>query len=193
MQFRSGRPFTFSMSVDSIGLLQGARFIPSPNFDERPAGASVDVLIVHCISLPPGQYGGEGIIELFSNRLDPSTHPYYREIAGLRVSSHLLVRRTGEVIQFVPFDKRAWHAGDSCCEGRPRVNDFSIGIELEGTDATPFETAQYAALAEATRAIMHRYRSITPRRIYGHSDIAPWRKTDPGPFFEWRRFMEQLA
>lgn len=181
------------MLVDSDGLLRGARYIPSPNFDERPAGADVDVLIVHCISLPPGEYGGAGIVELFSNRLDPSAHPYYSEIAGLRVSAHLLIRRNGEILQFVPFDKRAWHAGDSCCEGRTRVNDFSIGIELEGTDTDPFESVQYSALAKAARAIMQRYRGITPQRIYGHSDIAPWRKTDPGPFFEWRRLLEQLA
>ena len=181
------------MLVASDGLLQGARYIPSPNFDERPAGVDVDVLIVHCISLPPGEYGGAGIVDLFSNRLDPNAHPYYSEIAGLRVSAHLLIRRSGEVIQFVPLDKRAWHAGESCCEGRMRVNDFSIGIELEGTDAEPYELAQYSALANAARAIMRRYPGITPRRIYGHSDIAPWRKTDPGPFFEWRRLIEQLA
>lgn len=181
------------MSVNSNGLLPGARFVPSPNFDERPPGADIDVLIVHCISLPPGEYGGTGIIELFSNRLDPNAHPYYREVAGLRVSAHLLIRRDGEVVQFVPFHKRAWHAGESCCEGRMRVNDFSIGIELEGTDTAPFESAQYAALAETTRILMRQYPRITAKRIYGHADIAPWRKTDPGPFFEWRRLLEQLA
>lgn len=176
------------MRIDETqGLLEEARFTPSPNCDERPA-ISVDVLVIHNISLPPGEFGGHDIERLFCNTLDFSGHPFYREIDGLRVSAHVLIRRDGEIIQFVPFEKRAWHAGVSCCEGRERVNDFSIGIELEGTDTMPFEDAQYRALSELTRAIMRAYPGITRERIYGHDDIAPGRKTDPGPHFDWARY-----
>lgn len=177
----------------ATGLVRGARFVPSPNFDERPAGTGVDVLVIHNISLPPGRFGGDAIERLFCNTLDCTAHPFFRELEGLRVSSHLLIRRDGEILQFVPLHLRAWHAGQSQCEGRVRVNDFSIGIELEGTDYEPFETAQYGRLAQVTRAIMRRYPAITGERIYGHSDIAPGRKTDPGPHFDWPRYRASLT
>lgn len=173
------------------GLLEDARFIPSPNYDERPP-VPVDVLVIHNISLPPGEFGGRDIERLFCNALDFGGHPFYREIDGLKVSAHVLIRRHGEIIQFVPFHKRAWHAGVSCCEGRERVNDFSIGIELEGTDTLPFEDAQYRVLSELTRALMHAYPGITQERIYGHADIAPGRKTDPGPCFDWGRYRASI-
>ena len=175
------------------GLLSGTRFVPSPNFDARPDGATPDVLIVHSISLPPGQYGGEEIEQFFCNRLDKSAHPYFAGICDLQVSAHLLIRRNGDVIQFVPLHERAWHAGESTCEGRSRVNDFSIGIELEGTDDSAFEDAQYDVLAQVTKAIMSAYPAIQASRLYGHSDIAPGRKTDPGPFFDWQRYRHKIS
>jgi AmpD protein len=170
------------MSIDAQGLLEGARFIPSPNCDERPDATAIELLVVHAISLPPGEFGGPGIEQLFLNRLDPAAHPYYAGIATLRVSAHMLVRRTGEIVQFVPCVKRAWHAGPSQWRGRPRCNDYSIGIELEGADDQPFEARQYAVLAELTRAVQCTYPIA---EIVGHSDIAPGRKTDPGPCFDW--------
>lgn len=179
------------MRIDTAtGLVEGVRFVYSPNCDARPPPAGIDVLIIHAISLPPGQYGGPGIEQLFCNGLDPDEHPYYKEIEGLQVSAHFLIRRDGSVTQFVPLHLRAWHAGQSHCEGRDRVNDFSIGIELEGTDSAPFEDAQYRSLETLTRAIMRAYPAITSDRIYGHSDIAPGRKLDPGPFFDWARFRQ---
>lgn len=182
------------MKIDTAtGLLEGAQFIASPNCDARPPGAAVEVIVIHAISLPPGEFGGPGIAQLFCNQLDPMAHPYYCEIQDLRVSSHFLLRRSGEIIQFVPLHQRAWHAGRSYCEGRKRVNDFSIGIELEGSDTTPFEDAQYVALVELSREIMRAYRGITPDRIYGHADIAPGRKTDPGPHFNWERYLTRLG
>lgn len=176
----------------TTGLLEGVRFVPSPNFDARPQGSNIDVLIIHAMSLPPGEFGGPGIERLFCDRLNPDEHPYYREICDLRVSAHVLIRRNGEVVQFVPFHQRAWHAGESCCEGRTAVNDFSIGAELEGADDLPFEPLQYGLLTKVTRAIMRAYKSITRDRIYGHSDIAPGRKTDPGPHFDWVRYLGSL-
>ncbi len=173
------------MRIDEEGLLQGARHIPSPNRDERPEGCAVELLVIHAISLPPGEYGGDGVIELFTNRLDPSAHPYYAAIKDLRVSAHFLIRRDGEVIQFVPCGQRAWHAGASQWRGRSRCNDFSIGVELEGSDSESFTDAQYAALAGLTRALRESY---PIRDIAGHSDIAPGRKTDPGPHFDWARY-----
>jgi AmpD protein len=179
------------MKVDAAsGMVQGARFVPSPNCDLRPDGAAVEVLVIHSISLPPGQFGGPAIEQLFCNTLNTDEHPYYREIEGLKVSSHVLIRRNGEIVQFVPFSRRAWHAGQSYCEGRTRANDFSIGVELEGADDAPFEGAQYQALAELTRAIQQAYPGITQGRIYGHGDIAPGRKTDPGPSFDWGRYLK---
>jgi len=153
----------------------------------------VDLLVVHGISLPPGELGGHWIEALFQNRLDPQAHPYFRSIADLRVSAHLLIRRDGELVQFVDLAKRAWHAGPSCFQGRERCNDFSIGIELEGTETVPYTDAQYAVLAETVRAVMERFPAITPARLVGHSDIAPGRKTDPGPAFDWARLRSALA
>lgn len=187
-------PVKSTMKIDTTnGLLEDARFIPSPNCDTRPEGIPVDALVIHSISLPPGEFGGTAIERLFCNTLDAAEHPYYREIKDQEVSAHLLIRRDGEVIQFVPLHMRAWHAGESVCEGRPRVNDFSIGIELEGSDDTPFEEAQYRKLAEITKAVMRAYPAITRERIYGHADIAPGRKTDPGPHFNWERYLKQCT
>lgn len=149
-------------------------------------------MVIHNISLPPGEFGGTGIERLFLNRLDPAEHPFFEAIASLRVSAHLLIRRDGQLVQFVPFHLRAWHAGESSFQGRERCNDFSIGIELEGTDHLPYESAQYQTLVQVTRDLQQRYPEITPERIVGHSDIAPSRKTDPGPAFDWERFRELL-
>jgi N-acetyl-anhydromuramoyl-L-alanine amidase len=171
--------------ISGDGLIGGAQYLRSPNCDERPAGSVIDLLVIHNISLPPGQFGGPAIIDLFLNRLDPAAHPYYAAVAALRVSAHFLIRRHGELIQFVPCAKRAWHAGVSCWRGRERCNDFSIGVELEGSDDVPFERAQYEKLAALTRALMARYPIAD---IAGHSDIAPGRKTDPGPCFDWSRY-----
>jgi AmpD protein len=175
---------------DSQGRLLRARQIPSPNCDTRPTGAMVTLLVVHNISLPPHEFGGEGVIELFQNRLDPAAHPYYATIRGLRVSSHFYIRRGGELIQFVPCDLRAWHAGVSCWRGRERCNEFSVGVELEGSDFVPFRDQQYEQLARLTRELRTRY---PLEDIVGHSDIAPVRKTDPGPFFDWARFRLLVA
>ena len=176
---------------DPHGLIPSARQIPSPNFDERPDGAAIELIVVHNISLPPGQFGGPGIVELFTNRLDPAEHPYYREIEGLRVSSHFLIRRDGELIQFVPCVRRAWHAGQSEWRGRGRCNDFAVGIELEGADDAPFEDVQYLQLVRLARALGRTYPIAD---CVGHSDIATpaGRKTDPGPFFDWPRFRSLL-
>jgi len=174
------------------GLLEGVRYVPSPNFDARPANTDIDALVIHAISMPLGEYGGSDIERLFCNKLDFGCHPQYSEIEGLTVSAHLLIRRDGQVIQFVPFQERAWHAGVSSLAGRARVNDFSIGIELEGCDYAPFEEAQYAVLVEVTRALQAAYPGITPERIVGHADIAPGRKTDPGPYFNWQRYQAAL-
>jgi AmpD protein len=168
-------------------LLGGARHSPSPNCDRRPAHCDIDLLVIHNISLPPGCFGGDGIDDLFLNRLDPEAHPYFRSICELRVSSHLLIRRDGELVQYVPLDLRAWHAGRSEFQGKEACNDFSIGIELEGDDHTPYTEQQYQTLEGVIAEITARYPAITPDRIVGHSDIAPGRKMDPGPFFDWNR------
>ncbi len=160
---------------------------PSPNQDRRPAGCAPEVVIIHAISLPPRRYGGDAIERLFCNSLDPGGHPYFGEICRLEVSAHLLIRRDGSVMQFVSLDQRAWHAGVSECLGRPRVNDFSIGIELEGCDEESFTGVQYAELNRVLGQIRHRYPVISRDRLFGHSDIAPGRKTDPGPHFDWKR------
>jgi len=172
--------------------LPGVRHTPSPNFDQRPDAHDVDLLVIHNISLPPGQFGGDAVEAFFLNRLDPSAHPYFAQIAELRVSAHLFIRRDGSVQQFVALDQRAWHAGLSNFCGRERCNDFSIGIELEGTDDTDFDDRQYQALAGLTRQIRRLYPAITRERIVGHSDIAPQRKTDPGPCFDWPRYLASL-
>lgn len=178
--------------LDGSGVLPSARQVPSPNCDDRPAGCAVELLVIHNISLPPGEYGGPGIIELFTNRLDPDAHPFYRRIAGERVSAHFLVRRDGELIQFVPCARRAWHAGSSEWRGRSRCNDFSLGVELEGTDLEPFSESQYATLARLALALRAAYPISA---CVGHSDIAMprGRKSDPGPNFDWSRFRRLAA
>lgn len=169
------------------GLLELARQEPSPNCDDRPRGVEPDLIVVHGISLPPGEFGGPWIDRLFTNALPADGHPYFAEVAGLRVSSHLLIRRSGEVVQYVPFHRRAWHAGVSSWAGRERCNDFSIGIELEGADHSPYESTQYAMLARVITVLCRSYPQLTPDRVVGHSDIAPGRKSDPGPAFDWPR------
>jgi AmpD protein len=164
--------------------LPGFVRIESPNFDPRPAQTPINLLVVHNISLPPDQFGGEGVVQLFTNRLDPHEHPYYAQIEGLRVSAHFFIRRDGQLIQFVSCLQRAWHAGASQWQGRDRCNDFSIGIELEGSDNVPFEDAQYAVLADLLTTLRRQY---PIQEVVGHSDIAPGRKTDPGPCFDWTR------
>jgi N-acetyl-anhydromuramoyl-L-alanine amidase len=174
------------------GLLKGALFRGSPNYDERPPGVDIELLVIHSISLPPGEFGGPWIDDLFMNRLNPDAHPFFKEIKALEVSSHLLIRRDGSLVQYVPFHLRAWHAGESCYCDRERCNDFSIGIELEGSDEYPFSEAQYQSLAEATKQIMEQYPSITEERITSHAAIAPERKTDPGPQFDWEKYFRLL-
>ena len=169
---------------------QPDRFVRSPNQDERPAGTEITLLVVHAISLPPGEFGGDAIERLFTNRLDPAAHPYFREIAGLKVSSHFLIRRDGELVQFVPVGRRAWHAGVSSWRGRERCNDFSIGVELEGTDDGAFTEAQYARLAHLIAGLKTK---LPLRDIAAHSDVAPSRKTDPGPRFDWPRLLAALS
>ena len=174
------------------GLVATARQCPSPNQDARPPGCIPELIVVHGISLPPGEFGGDAIEQLFTNRLDWDSHPYYAEIRGLEVSSHLLIRRDGTLVQFVPLTKRAWHAGASCFRGRETCNDYSIGIELEGEDETPYDDRQYPALAAVVQALLHAYPTLSARRIAAHSDIAPGRKTDPGPAFDWLRLYDGL-
>ncbi len=178
------------MNIDAEGLAEGAEYIPSPNRDERPAGAAVELLVIHNISLPPGVFGGDAVIDLFLNRLDPRAHPYYETIATLRVSAHFFIRRDGALLQFVPCGMRAWHAGQSSWRGRERCNDFSIGIELEGSDDLAYSDAQYDRLAVLARALHARYPIVASA---GHCDIAPGRKTDPGPLFDWHRYFRETA
>ncbi|WP_211167122.1 1,6-anhydro-N-acetylmuramyl-L-alanine amidase AmpD [Aromatoleum evansii] len=166
------------------GWLEGAQHCPSPNCDARPAGNEVKLIVVHAISLPPDEFGGPGVEQLFTNALDPAEHPYYAAISPLRVSAHFFIRRDGRLMQFVPTDARAWHAGVSSWNGCERCNDFSIGIELEGCDTQPFEPAQYTRLAALLRVLCAHY---PVEAVTGHSDIAPGRKTDPGPCFDWQR------
>ncbi len=168
--------------LDSEGVLASAKQIASPNFDDRANNCTIDMVVIHNISLPPSEYSGNGIIALFTNQLDPNEHPYYAQIHTAKVSSHFLIRRDGELIQFVPCNKRAWHAGVSNWQNRERCNDFSVGIELEGSDFEPFESAQYQVLNKLLASLKKTY-SI--QYVVGHSDIAPGRKTDPGPFFDW--------
>ncbi len=182
----------YNVDVNS-GLIAPARLCLSPNRDDRPSGDAPDLLVLHGISLPPGEFGGEHIEQLFCNKLDWDEHPYFGEIRGLEVSAHLLIRRDGELLQFVPFNERAWHAGQSCHRGRTRCNDFSIGIELEGEDETPYEEQQYAVLAKVYKAIQRAYPAISPREVVGHCDIAPGRKTDPGPAFDWLRLYDAIG
>ncbi|RMD71068.1 MAG: 1,6-anhydro-N-acetylmuramyl-L-alanine amidase AmpD [Gammaproteobacteria bacterium] len=174
-----------------MAIVQGwwldAHRYPSENCDERPPGTDIDLVIIHSISLPPGEFGGPWIHALFTNALDPYIHPYFKGIAALRVSAHLLIRRTGEAFQYVPFHRRAWHAGVSSFEGRPKCNDYSIGIELEGCDDKAYTDEQYRRLQEILGILQIHYPKITPSRIVGHCHVAPGRKTDPGPLFQWER------
>jgi AmpD protein len=174
----------------SGGWLPGATRIPSPNQDRRPEGAEVSLLLLHCISLPRGEYGGDAIERLFTNRLDTSGHAALGGLAGLRVSSHFLIRRDGALLQFVPLEARAWHAGASAWRGRARCNDFSVGVELEGVDDAPFAAAQYPALTRLVRALRAR---LPLAALAAHSDVAPARKTDPGTGFDWRKLLRALA
>jgi AmpD protein len=171
-------------------VVRAAAQVPSPNFDARPFDVRVSLLVIHNISLPPGQFGGPWIVELFTNRLDPTAHPYFASLADLRVSAHFLIRREGTLAQFVSCGLRAWHAGESIWRRRSNCNDFSIGVELEGTDELPYEDIQYRTLARLTRALRRRY---PLKDIAGHRDIAPKRKTDPGPAFDWARFRKLIA
>ena len=166
---------------------------PSPNADARPPGAAIDLLVVHGISLPPGEFGTPYVEALFCNRLDPVANPYFPDISNLRVSAHVFIRRSGELIQFVPFHLRAWHAGESEFLGRKGCNDFSIGVELEGTDAIPYEDCQYERLIALAGILMCAWPAITPDRVVGHCHIAPERKSDPGPEFDWRRIRSALG
>ncbi|MCW8975376.1 MAG: 1,6-anhydro-N-acetylmuramyl-L-alanine amidase AmpD [Sedimenticola sp.] len=179
------------MTFSETGVLAAARQCPSPNQDERPATCEINLLVIHGISLPPNEFGGPWIDRFFQNKLPPDAHPYFAEINHLKVSSHLLIRRDGELVQYVPLHQRAWHAGQSCFNGVNGCNDFSIGIELEGSDETPYSEEQYKTLAQTIRLIQRHYPAITDERITGHSDIAPDRKTDPGPAFDWP-FLRQL-
>jgi len=182
------------MQLSSDGAwLVGARRVLSPNCDDRPADGDIDLIVVHGISLPPGEYGGSWIDDLFTNRLDATAHPYFATIADLQVSSHVLIRRDGELVQYVPFTRRAWHAGQSCYRGRGACNDFAIGIELEGDDDTPYEKRQYARLAELIILLRRQFPAINADAIVGHCDIAPGRKTDPGPAFDWQHLTSLLA
>lgn len=174
------------------GLLSPARQLPSDNCDERPDGAIPQIIVLHGISLPPGEFGGRHIEAFFTNKLDHDEHPYFDEIRGLTVSSHLLIRRDGDVVQFVPFTKRAWHAGESCYRGRERCNDYSIGIELEGEDQTRYDDRQYPVLTAVVAALKQAYPDISNRDLVGHCDVAPGRKTDPGPAFDWLRLYDGL-
>jgi AmpD protein len=171
------------MMIDAAGMHKAARYIASPNHDERP-NTAISLIVIHNISLPPGEYGGNGIIDLFTNCLDPKAHPYFATVHQLRVSAHFLIRRDGSLLQFVPCLKRAWHAGQSVWQGRERCNDFSVGIELEGSDYDAFEKKQYVELSQLIETLKSTY---PISGITGHSDIAPGRKTDPGPCFDWSR------
>lgn len=174
------------LQVDlETGWLRGVRQIASPNYDARPTGVEADLIVVHGISLPPGQFGGPWIDQLFTNTLPVEVHPYFMTVTALRVSSHLLIKRDGAVTQYVSFKDRAWHAGKSIYRGREACNDFSVGVELEGTDTLPYEPLQYTALAQIVAALCFAYPQLSIDRLVGHSDIAPGRKTDPGPAFDW--------
>jgi AmpD protein len=183
-----------AMRIDRhSGLIQGGKFVASPNFDARPPGIEPDLIVVHGISLPPGEFGGPWIERLFTNTLPLDAHPYFAQIGPIKVSAHAVIARDGGVTQYVKFQDRAWHAGKSCFEEREACNDFSIGIELEGSDEQPYEPAQYQALARLVQALCKAYPGLSAQRIVGHSEIAPGRKTDPGAAFDWplaRRLIE---
>jgi AmpD protein len=175
------------------GWVRGVRRVVSPNHDERPAGTELTLIVVHGISLPPAEFGNDWIDRFFCNALPGDAHPFFATICQSTVSSHVLIARDGGLTQYVPFDRRAWHAGRSEYRGRAGCNDFSVGVELEGTDELPYEAAQYRALAELVIALRRAYPSLANAEIVGHSDIAPGRKTDPGPSFDWAELTRQLA
>jgi AmpD protein len=182
------------LSIDvGRGLVEGARLTLSPNQDTRPPGATIDLVVVHGIGMPPGEFGGPWVEALFMNRLPPAAHPFFATVTGLRVSAHLFIRRDGELHQFVPFHARAWHAGASVWRHRQACNDYSVGIELEGADEVPYEPAQYRVLAASIAALGRAYPTLAPTAVVGHSDIAPGRKTDPGPAFDWSELWRTLA
>lgn len=182
------------ISIDpATGEVSGARRVESPNFDNRPDGMLPELIVVHGICLPPNEFGGPWIEALFLNQLPWDKHPYFKQIEGLVASTHLLIRRDGELVQYVSLNQRAWHAGKSNYLGRERCNDFSIGIELEGADKIPYEPIQYRVLAETVKALCAAYSTLSAQRILGHSDIAPGRKTDPGPSFDWPRLRAMLT
>lgn len=183
---------TQALQLRTTGRFPGSRWCPSPNFGPRPEGACISLLVVHNISLPPGEFGGGYIEEFFCNRLDPSVHPYFATISDLQVSAHALIDRDGSVVQFVSCLDRAWHAGRSCFQGEQECNDFSIGIELEGADDIPYTEAQYRKLAHLAALVKAAWPAVTDQRITGHCDIAPGRKTDPGEAFEWARLQQLL-
>jgi len=178
------------MKINTVGLLIDATHIPSPNCDARPDDTDISLLVIHHISLPPEEFGGDGVIDFFTNRLDTARHPYYQSLQGMRVSAHFFIRRNGEIIQFVPCLLRAWHAGVSCWKERACCNDFSIGIELEGSDNQPFTPNQYSRLVDLTTSLLTTY---PIRDITGHATIAPQRKTDPGPYFDWKCYQNTLV
>ena len=178
------------MNITAEGVVPLARQVPSPNSDERPPAEAVTLIVLHNISLPPGEFGGDEIFRLFTNALDHDAHPYFASLKGIEVSAHFLVRRGGELIQFVPCARRAWHAGRSCWQGREQCNDFSIGIEIEGTDETPYTDTQYETLAVLVRALCSHY---PVRDVVGHCDISPGRKSDPGPVFDWPKFRRMVT
>jgi len=182
-----------TISIDGSGWMMPARHCYSPNFSARPEGVAVSLLVVHNISLPPGQFGNGWIERFFCNRLEPDTHPYFATIASLQVSSHVLITRAGELVQFVSFNDRAWHAGRSSFDGVDECNDYSIGVELEGTDTLAYTEAQYQVLAQLTRALLAHFPALNTKRIAGHCDIAPGRKTDPGAAFDWDKYYAQIA
>jgi N-acetyl-anhydromuramoyl-L-alanine amidase len=178
-------------AISRAGWHRLARRSRSPNFDARPDGMAVELIVVHNISLPPGQFFGDAVEQFFRNQLQPITHPFFASIAALRVSAHFFIRRSGELVQFVSTENRAWHAGASDWNGRTRCNDFSVGVELEGSDASPFTTGQYRCLSALTKTLVLRYPSI--KAVAGHADIAPGRKTDPGPRFDWSRYLVETG
>lgn len=179
---------TTVITIDQSGWLRPARHCPSPNYGARPVDAAISLLVVHNISLPPGEFGNGCIEQFFTNQLNPDAHPYFATIAAMRVSSHLLITRAGELVQFVSLYDRAWHAGRSCFAGVDECNDYSIGVELEGTDTLAYTEAQYQALARLTKTLLRHFSALTPERVAGHCDIAPGRKTDPGDAFDWSRY-----
>ncbi|CAA9891521.1 N-acetyl-anhydromuranmyl-L-alanine amidase [Candidatus Methylobacter favarea] len=180
------------MKINNHWLTTVAR-TPSPNFDERPDAKDISLLVIHCISLPPDEFGGIYIDQLFCNRLNPEEHPYFKDVYQLSVSAHVLIKRSGKIVQYVPFDKRAWHAGKSSYQGREQCNDYSIGIELEGTERIAYTQAQYRQLAAVIRLLLESYPHLSAQRIAGHSEIAPGRKTDPGESFDWQKLFSLLT